>query len=452
MKLITIGQEPQIFIDDWLLSSEKGIVRKLHPCKKLDRPVIEPKRPWETDRVYTYGTIHYDAHREEFRMWYQTSLGNRTLYAISNDGIHWTKPNMGLYDYNGSRDNNISFDLASPSVIFDERESDPDKRYKMVGSRSGYRAAYSSDGLNWKYYSVNPILRGGDTITVTRDPSTCDYLAFHKRPAQVRGYKRRSVWLSTSKDFQHWSIPKLILATDEQDDAWVESSEQRTEFYIMSGFPYGGQFLGLLSVFKLKKIHKSVSAGQSPHDGPIHIQLTHSRNAHDWRRFEDRSPIIPLGKPGSFDGGCILGVSNPPVIYDDEIWVYYTAINTGHGATLPPKRITIGRASWRLDGFVSLDAEHEGGVVETVPLKVSGDRLEINADASKGSLSVEVLSADGKPQQDLSKDDCEEIRSDSVRHVVRWNGGKNLKNSGILRLRFHLKNAGIYSFRIGSTG
>jgi len=321
----------------------------------------------------------------------------------------------------------------------------------MAGVSNGYRAAYSADGLTWKDYPVNPIIPSADTITVTRDPSTGDYLAFHKRPAQVRGHSRRAVWIATSQDFQKWSEPKLILAPDEQDDAWVQNPEQRTEFYVMSSFPYGGQFLGLLSVFRLTKVHKSVSANQSPDDGPIDIQLTHSRDGHYWKRFEDRSPIIPLGEPGSFDAGCILGVANPPVIYNDEIWVYYTAINTTHGGPLPPKRITIGRASWRLDGFVSLDAGHEGGLVETVPLNVSGDRLEINADASKGSLSVAVLSADGKPQSGFSKDDCEEIRSDGVRHVIRWNGNDGLKVRGPVRLRFYLRNAKLYSFRIKSS-
>ena len=465
MKETSIGAEPQIFVDDWIISSKKGVVRTLHPCKKLDEPVMEPKHPWESDRIYTYGTVHYDADRKRFRMWHQTSFTTRpetrdprlhhessalVLQAVSGDGVHWIRPNLGLYDFEGSGKNNIVFDLASPSVIVDEREDDPAKRYKMAGSHRGYRAAYSADGLTWKDYPVNPIMSSGDTITTTRDPATGDYLAFHKRPAEVRGHRRRSVWLSTSQDFQKWSKPTLILAPDEQDDAWVQNPQERTEFYVMSGFPYGGQFLGLLSVFKLTEVYESVSANQSPHDGPIDIQLTHSRDGRDWKRFEDRSPIIPLGEPGAFDAGCILGVSNPPVIYNDEIWVYYTGINTTHGGALPPKRITIGRAAWRLDGFVSLDAGPEGGIVETVPLKLPSGRLEVNADASKGSLAVEVLSVGGKAQPGFSKGSCEEVGSDSIRHVIRWNGNDRLEMPEPVRLRFYLRNAKLYSFRIKS--
>ena len=64
---------------------------------------------------------------------------------------------------------------------------------------------------------------------------------------------------------------------------------------------------------------------------------------------------------------------------------------------MPPKTISIGLAKWRLDGFVSLDAGHFGGVVETVPLQLSGEGLEVNVDAGAGSLAVEALTAAGEP-------------------------------------------------------
>jgi hypothetical protein len=27
-------------------------------------------------------------------------------YAVSEDGLHWEKPNLGLVEYNGSKENN----------------------------------------------------------------------------------------------------------------------------------------------------------------------------------------------------------------------------------------------------------------------------------------------------------------------------------------------------------
>ena len=128
--------------------------------------------------------------------------------------------------------------------------------------------------------------------------------------------------------------------------------------------------------------------------------------------------------------------------------IFLKAITTPHGGALPAKRITIGRAAWRLDGFVSLDAGPEGGVVETVGLRPQGRRLEVNADASRGRLVVEVLGADGKPLPGFSRDDAQPIRTDSVRHAIRWKGGEKIPRAGMHALRLHLTNASLYGFRI----
>ena len=95
---------------------------------------------------------------------------------------------------------------------------------------------------------------------------------------------------------------------------------------------------------------------QSPWEGPLAAQLAHSRGGLNWHRFGDRSSIIPRGARGSFDAGCILCSADRPLVHGDEVWHYYTGINTMHGGPMPPKRCVIGRVSWRLDGFVSLDA------------------------------------------------------------------------------------------------
>jgi len=463
------AEQVLLFVDDAVVASSRGVERKVHTGKKLPRPVLEPDRPWEGARVYIYGTVHYDPAARLFRMWYMSRIGpgqkqrapglridhgDFVNYATSKDGVHWTKPDLGLYEFDGSSKNNIVYDLHSPSVIVDAAERDPAQRYKMAGvggPNRKYWAAYSADGLHWKDYPVNPIIDSSDTITVTRDPSTGPYFAFHKWNPEIRGFRRRTIWLSTSPDFQHWSKPTMIVAPDEIDDRWATKLVHRTEFYDMSGFPYAGQFLGLLAVFRVTSENRNVqpAGGEkpSPVDGPIEIQLASSRDGLKWQRAEDRSPLIPIGRPGSFDGGCILGVSNPVVLYNDEMWVYYTAVTTGHGGAMPAKRMSIGRASWRLDGFVSLDAGAAGGTVETVPLPVSGRSLAINAEAAHGSLEVEVLDKTGKTLPGYSGTDCIAIKGDDVRQKVRWKGRTELPAEADLRLRIHLRKAKLYSVR-----
>ena len=243
----------------------------------------------------------------------------------------------------------------------------------------------------------------------------------------------------------------MIIVSDRQDDLWVQDPDQSTQFYGMSGFRYGGQFLGLLNVFKVQRKIKDQAPGDATDDGPIDVQLTHSRDGLRWERFEDRTAIIPNGEPGTYDAGCILQCATEPVIFQDELWVYYTAINTTHGGRLADKVASIGRASWRLDGFVSLDAGSAGGMVETVPLRSPGGHLEVNADASGGTVLVEILSAEGEPLSGYAAGDCAAIQADGVRQVACWKRGDELPANQPIRLRFHLNNAKLFSFRITSS-
>ena len=497
-----IGSEPQLLIDDEIISTKQGVVRTLHPARKLEQPVLRPDRPWEGRRVYIYGSVQYDCSAGLFRMWYNTRLGrghqhrapglrSRTgdiiLYATSEDGIHWVKPNLGRHEFDGTVSNNILlFDKHSPTVVVDT-DARPDQRYKIAcwnweQGNDGYWVGFSADGLDWRGYDGNPILLDDDEIleavTVARHPKTGAYHGFHRRWGEVRGHVRRLVAVATSRDFTTWDSHDVCLVPDELDDSWCQDPGQRTEFYGMSGFVYGEQFLGFLPVFDVIKdargesgMPASVAADgssglqapaeisesgaeidQAPWDGPIAAQLVHSRDGYNWHRFEDRSPIIARGEPGSFDAGCILCSADRPIVVDDEVWHYYTAVSTMHGGPMPPKTISIGLAKWRLDGFVSLDAGHFDGVVETVPLQLLGEQLEVNVDAGAGSLAVEVLSAEGEPLPGFAREDCQTVDTDGVREAVRWSGDARLPVGQPLRLRFHLQDARLYSFRSREAG
>jgi hypothetical protein len=280
------------------------------------------------------------------------------------------------------------------------------------------------------------------------NPDTREYLAFHKLFREHRGQKRRLVFLAASRDMQHWSEPVLVMAPDEKDDQQVRAEGGRfSQFYNMSVFPYAGQFLGLVTHFRYSGPPAEKGPLQSGDDGPIDVQLVHSRDGRKWHRCEDRSPVIPNG-PSDYDAGCILGVANNPVIVDDEMWFYYTAITTTHAGYVPKKHITIGRAAWRLDGLVSLDSDGEKGLIETVPLRPVGDRLVVNADAADGELSVAVLNEEGQPIPGYERGDCIVIQEDSVGRAVRWKRHDRLPQERTLRLCFYMKRAKLFSFSV----
>jgi len=463
---ITLDRLPLLFADDSGVASRDGVVRTFHPGTTLPGPVLTADRPWEGNRVYIFGSVMRTPGSDLFRMWYSShpvleharpsasapAFHSLTLYATSTDGISWVKPPLGLVSAASasgvSTANNIVSDFDSPSVLLDATEADPARRYKMLGALHGaYAAAYSADGLRWKMYPHNPVLQYSDTITLTQDPVSRRYLAYHKRPAVVRGFPRRVVWLATSADFQNWSQPELVFAPDAEDDAWTSRPGERAEIYNMSVVPSASGFIGFPAVLRVMKVRTAAETlpGQSSLDGPVDIQIATSEDGRAWRRSWPRISMIPRGAPGTFDGGALLGVASQPVDTAELTWIYYTAINTGHGGTMPPKRTTIGRAEWRLHGFVSLDAGPMGAEVETRPLRLSGGVLSVNADASRGELRVALLEADGSPVSGYTVEDCEPLRTDQVRFQLRWKSSPHLPINRPLRAKIEMTNTSLYS-------
>lgn len=461
---LVLGETPLLFADDSGLARREGVVRTIHAAQTRSAAVLAPERPWEGNRIYLYGSVYRDPAAGTYRMWYlgrpqleRAEARNRApalraggsdpvLYATSDDGLHWVRPSLGLYAFDGSKDNNIVFELHSPSVLLDPFEKDSGRKYKMLGStRDGYRAAYSPDGLNWTDYPRNPVLEHFDTITLCQDPNSGEYLAYHKRPAVIRGFSRRVVWLARSKDLQAWTEPELVFAPDATDDEWATRAGERTEVYNLSVYPHAGGYLALPTMFRVMttRTAASLTPGQSPVDGPIDVQLLTSGDGRQWQRIWPRQNVIPRGAPGSFDAGAILGVSSTLVHSETETWVYYTALTTGHGGSMAAKRLSIGRAEWRLHGFASLDAGPEGGQAETLPLRVRSRHLVVNADASEGEIRVTLLSAEGKPLPAEAIEGSSLLTSDNVHWVLRLSGPA--LSARELRVRFAMKNARLYS-------
>ncbi len=450
---IALRELPLLFADDGGIAMRTNVTRALHPARTRSAPVLEADQPWEASRVYVYGSVYFDEATHQLRLWYmsraQAFKGDAVLYATSADGVHWLKPALGLHAFAGTQTNNIVFGIHSPSVLLDRREPDPAKRYKLLGSGTGgYHAAFSADGLHWTRYASNPVLKFGDTITLAQDPATGEYLAYHKRPATVRGFGRRVVWLARSRDFQTWTEPELVFAPDAADDAWAAAPQQRTEVYNMSVFPHAAGFIGLPTMFRVTAARRpkaGLTPGQSPDDGPIEVQLATSPDGRAWQRTEPRLNMIGCGAPGTFDGGAILGVSSTSVDVGDETWVYYTALTTTHGGALPAKRLSIGRAEWRRHGFVSLDAGAAVGRIETKPVHCGAAALILNADASRGQVRVALLEADGRPMPGCSLADCTPLTADATRWVVRWQNAANVPTNRPVRVVVELTNARLFS-------
>jgi hypothetical protein len=472
-----VADKTQLFIDKVLVRDTKGVSFTLHPATKHPaNPIMKVDLPWESWRILLYGSVLYDKHERLFKMWYQTSdspdftSGTAVLYATSTNGLQWEKPLVGTVQAKIAKKHNAVVDNCDlPSVIKDENDPDPSRRYKMIcwihSDFRGYRTFTSPDGLHWTPFSKQPICRGGDVITGYYDETRRLYVAYPKIMTMIRGQNRRVFYVITSKDFENWSEPELAWSPDLRDDAGClarlerirsvldvpdNPALMRTEFYGIGAYQHESCTLGFPWVFTVNN-----NARYGNQEGPFELQLGVSRDLKNWER-PFRTPCLPYSDAGAWDYG-LPETPAQALRVEDEIWLYYTGSNYTHGTPVIYRTegtgrrtkytSSIGLAKWPLDRFVSVDAPHEEGTLTTVPFIFSGNELQINAAVkSAGQISVRPLTADGQPLPGYSA--SLPFRGDGLREKVRWPGTEtiiSLKGKPI-SLQFHLKNAELYSF------
>ena len=109
--VIDIGSNRELFVDHYLIDQLKNVELKLHEPRD-EGPVLFFDNQWE-GQFSGYCTIIKDGGL--YRAYYRGiptvgDDGNKnevTCYAESDDGISWRKPDLGIHEYKGSKNNNI---------------------------------------------------------------------------------------------------------------------------------------------------------------------------------------------------------------------------------------------------------------------------------------------------------------------------------------------------------
>ncbi len=494
--ILKIGNQKQLLFDNYIIEDIWNIERHLNkPQRYPENPVIHFDRPWEEWNVPgvksggpAVSTVFYDKEDKLFKMWYTVfRILNRkkpylytywTAYAYSKDGIHWIKPNLGVIEFNGSKNNNLVYKgrfWASGRVVKDYNEKDPKKRYKFYYSDvygvlplSKIKAedegkkwtvkwfqdnwidttnlAFSPDGIHWTPYKDNPVevfgLADGQGDAFWDD--RIKMFVSSRRPLVYAGPWMRRIAISFSKDLIHWTFPKTVIIPDELDTI---------ELYDLRIFPYENIYYGFLSMFDSDKKQNIVQ------------QLVFSRDLLHWERLAKREAFIGLGKEGEFDAGMVSPAK--PLVVKNKIYIYYSGTNKSHSSysskteigllTIPLDRFVGRRTKIQTDKFVDRNGDFkvgknpEVGVILTRPFICEGDTLEINCKCPKGVIKVEVLNTIGEVYKGFGKKYSIPFQGDSLSHKMMWKDHslKELMGKAI-RLKFYMINAELYSFKISS--
>jgi len=442
---LPIGSRLEPFVDDYLIETMKGAELRLHSPTPKEIAITFDK-PWEGN-VSAYVTVFEDTDR--FRMYYRgmdydpktgKSGPEQVCYAESRDGIRWTRPDLNLFEFGGSKQNNIVWQgIACHNFTpFKDANPDgtPDARYKALGSVEGGLVAFkSSDGVHWSLIRKEPVITQGafDSQNLAFwDAVRGRYVDFH------RGFRNevRDIMTCTSQDFIHWTDPQWLdygPATPEHLYTNAITAYPRAP-HIFMGFP--------------KRFSPTRRKSDHRHPGVSDGVFMVSRDGVHFRRWQEAF-IRPGLQASRWENrnnmtawGILVTKSDIPGT-PDELSIY-----SSEGYYVGP--CSLRRFTIRMDGFVSVNAGYGGAEVVTKPLIFEGKHLVMNYSTSAaGSIRVEIQDATGRPVEGYALADSPEIYGDSIAEAVSWKGGNDVSNLAgkAIRLRFVMKDADLYAIQ-----
>ncbi|MFO7899890.1 MAG: hypothetical protein R6V58_12620 [Planctomycetota bacterium] len=448
-KPVDVGSRRELFVDRHLIEKLGGGAALLLHRPARREVVLEHDEPWEGN-TSGYHTIFKDGdvYRMYYRGWHYLLKGNEVkdgkeahppvvCYAESQDGVHWTKPELGLREFRGSKKNNIIWTGAGTHNFVPFKDANPkcrpDAKYKAVGGlkriEGGLVAFKSADAIHWQRMAEEPILTDGafdSQNLVFWDAVRGEYRAYY------RDFRNgvRDIKTATTKDFLQW--PK---------GRWLAYPGAPTEhLYTNQVQPYDRAphlFVGFPTRYQPKRGSLVEGLFVTSRDGRTFHRWGEAiiRPGRNRDRWHNRSNYIWLGLVETKSG--LPGGAVELSLYSNER--YYKG-----------KGVKTRRYTYRPDGFVSVHAPLRGGTVLTKPLTFAGKTLRLNASTSAaGSARVEIRRPNGRPAKGFAAQDCDVIYGDELDRVVTWNGKSDVGSLAgkPVRMLITLKDADVYSFR-----
>ena len=303
-----LSNEPQLFVDNFIIECTQGLTRRWHkPVRFGDRPLISRDRPWEKTLYFTYSThtVLKDPDDGKIKCWYEDlgpitgkghPLRTRLLYAESDDGIVFRKPELDVCTIDGKPTNivmgfieNDKASLWNPwardgvhcnGILIDPDPLSPEEKFKTIFTRykigkepknnddlydavkvgHSIECAHSRDGIHWITYDSKPLIGGSssmlDDVSCLHYDSHAEFFVQNTRhykmydvslppltprvsqwfapyyPLRPDLMNKRRVFQSRSKDFLTWGDLIPVSVPDDETDNLDEAHYGMQQFRI----------------------------------------------------------------------------------------------------------------------------------------------------------------------------------------------------------------------------
>lgn len=482
----------ELFCDEYLTGECTAEKRMHSPWYKS--PVITLDKPWEGDGCGYFNVIE-DRLSGTYFMYYTAlemfqpdgtftkTRDIRVCVLTSEDGLQWSRPDLGIVGFNGSPANNIILDCSMlPGlkgidnfyVMLDTNPSPavPQRfkavmRYDTAGAdgRTEKRLAslVSDDGLHFRLFST--VTKEGyfDTLnTVMWHEESGRYICFIRSFHQAGTGKEyegkekdgslndfvRDIRVLYSEDFINWSRPQRISIDSGNDYALYTNGAfiYPDAPHMILGFPtryverreWTDNFDRLCGREKrLERMNYEKRFGLAVTD----CLFMCSRDGLSWHRYDEAflrpGPEYPTNWVYGSCYPCIgILKSSSEIPGGDPILNMFVYRNHWSGEPTVLERYAL-----RKDGFVSLHAGIEEKHLLTKPFVFDGDGMVLNFSTSAvGHVSITLIDEAGNRTRTC------ELFGDSTDRIVTFDRPLSEFSGRPVRMLIELADADVYAF------
>ena len=212
-----------LFLDPAFVEQPENVALHVNPALQRET-VIRADKPWEQLMISLFLTVLDDGGK--LRMWYicrdKNNIPN-VAYAESADGVNWIKPNLGIVEYEGSKDSNLVGLSSLEGTVYRDERAPPEERYcyitHLLEKDGGMVRFHSPDGLRWKRDAELLVKFGADSQAVTFWDGRVGKYAIYLRGWEQRAdtYLYRTV---VRVDLPSLTSPIGVMPTDKSRRLW----------------------------------------------------------------------------------------------------------------------------------------------------------------------------------------------------------------------------------------